>query len=117
MERAQIDVGEGNAVAALSVFVGTLALAAAPAGVLLSRYSALVTLRIGIAGGSAVAAALAILTLLLARHGRWRAARSVVSRGGHAARNGRLLGTLALCAGLAGGIALATDAVLTHFQQ
>ena len=117
MERAQTDVGEGNVIAALSVLAGALALLAAPAGVLASRYSNLVTLHTGIAAGAIAGGALAVLALLLARHGRWRAARSVVARGSGAARNGRLLGTLALAVAIAGAIALATNAVLTHFQQ
>jgi hypothetical protein len=117
MERAQIDTRGGNAAALLSVLLGILALAAGPAALVVQRYSTTLTLHVGIAIGGAAAGALAILTLVLARHGRLRAARNVNDAGAGAARNGRLLGTLALCIGIAAGIALATDAVLTHFQN
>jgi hypothetical protein len=117
MERAQIETSGGNAVAILSVVLGVLAFVAAPVAVLGQTYSSRFTLHAGIAIGGAVAGGLAILTLLLARHGRLRAERSIVDAGAGAARVGRTLGTLALCIGIAAGIALATDAVLRHFQQ
>ena len=97
--------------------LGAIALVAAPAAVFAQQYSTRITLHAGIAIGGAVAGALAILTLLLARHGRLRAERSISGAGAGAARTGRMLGTLALCVGIAAGIALATDAVLRHFQQ
>jgi hypothetical protein len=115
VERATIERGGGNAVATLSAVLGVLALAAGPAGLVAARVTAL-TLHEGIAVGGAVAAALGIFTLLLARRGRLRAERSIAASGAGASRTGRLLGTLALCIGLAAGIALATNAVLVHFQ-
>jgi hypothetical protein len=115
VERATIERSGGNAVATLSALVGVLALAAGPAGLVAARMTSL-TLHEGIAIGGAAAAALGIVTLVLARRGRFRAQRSVAATGTGAARAGRLLGTLALCAGIAGGIALATNAVLVHFQ-
>jgi hypothetical protein len=117
MERAHIETTRGNATASLSAFVGALALAAGPAGLLAARFSTKVSLHIGIAVGGGAAALLAILALLLARHGRLRAERNISGAGAGSARAGRTLGTLALCIGIAAGIALLTDAVLTHFRQ
>jgi len=102
-------------VATLSAVVGVLALATGPAGLVAARVTAL-TLHEGIAIGGSSSAALGIVTLLLARRGRLRSERSVAATGSGAARAGRLLGTLALCIGIAAGIALATNAVLVHFQ-
>jgi hypothetical protein len=115
VERATIERTGGNAVATLSAAAGVLALLAGPAGLVAARVTA-VTLHEGIAIGGAAAAALGILTLLLARRGRLRSERSVAATGAGSARAGRLLGTLALCIGIAAGIALATNAVLVHFQ-
>jgi hypothetical protein len=116
MERAQIQTSGGNPVATLSALLGVLALLAAPAAVLGQAYSTPITLHVGIAIGGAASGALSILTLVLARHGRLRAARNLYNAGAGAARTGRVLGTLALCISIAAAIALATDAVLRHFQ-
>ena len=59
----------------------------------------------------------ALLALVLARRGRLRAERSITAAGRGTAALGRFLGTLAICVGIAAGIALGTDAALTHFQQ
>jgi hypothetical protein len=117
MERAQIVTDRPNLVAKASVVAGTLALVAGPAGVLVSQHSQAISLHLGIAGGGGAAAVLALLTLVLARRGHLRAGRSIDASGARAASGGRLLGTLALCIGIAAGIALATDAFLTHFQN
>ncbi|MDX6504966.1 MAG: hypothetical protein QOE29_2091 [Gaiellaceae bacterium] len=117
MERAQIDTSGGNAPATLSALLGVLALAAGPAALVVQRLSLTITLHAGIAIGGAAAGALAILTLLVARHGRLRAERNIDDTGAGAARAGRRLGTLALCVAIAAGIALGTDAVLIHFQN
>jgi hypothetical protein len=117
MERAQIQTSGGNAIAACSAVLGVLALVAAPGAILGQSYSTRFTLHAGVAIGGAAAVLLGILTLLLARHGRLRAERSIVDTGAGAARAGRMLGALALCVGIAAGIALATDAFLRHFQH
>jgi hypothetical protein len=116
MERAQIQTSGRNLLATLSALLGLLALAAVPAAVLGQVYSERVTLHAGLAIGGAAGTVLAILTLLLARHGRLRAQRNILDAGASAARTGRILGTLALCVAIAAAIALATDAVLRHFQ-
>jgi hypothetical protein len=116
MERAQIQTSGGNPVATLSALFGVLALLAAPAAVLGQAYSTRITLHVGIAIGGAVAGALSIVTLFLARHGRLRAGRNLHDAGAGTARAGRVLGVLALCISIAAAIALATDAVLRHFQ-
>jgi hypothetical protein len=117
MERAQIDTSGGNAAAATSVVLGVLALVAGPAAVVAQRYSRTITLHAGLAIGGVAAAALAILTLLVARHGRLRAERNIAAVGAGAARTGRFLGTLALCVAIAAGIALATEAVFRHLGE
>src|SRR5436305_9251047 len=106
MERAHIDTTPSNATASLAAFTGVLAVVAGPAGLLAARFSTKVSLHIGIAVGGGAAVLLAILTLLLARRGRLRAERNIGAAGAGAARTARTLGTLALCIGIAAGIAL-----------
>jgi hypothetical protein len=117
MERAQIERTGGNPAATLSILFGALGLLAAPAGLVAAQESEAVTLRWGIAGGGILAILIGVLALTLARRGRLRADRSIAATGRGAASLGRLLGTLAICVGIAAAIALGTDAALTHFQQ
>jgi hypothetical protein len=117
MERAHIERAGGNAFATLSVFAGALGLLAAPAGLVVAQEAEAVTLRWGIAGGGVAAILFGLLALVLARRGRLRADRSITATGRGTAALGRFLGTLAICVGIAAGIALGTDAALTHFQQ
>jgi hypothetical protein len=117
MERAHIERAGGNPAATLSVFVGALGLLAAPIGLLVAQESEAVTLRWGIAGGGVAAVLIGVVALVLARRGRLRADRSITAAGRGAASVGRLLGTLAICVGIAAAIALGTDAALTHFQE
>jgi hypothetical protein len=116
VERIQIETGGGNATATLAAIVGLLALAAGPVAFAVQRYSQQVTLHVAIAAGGAAAAGLGILALLLARRGRLRAQRNVLDAGAGAARFGRVVGTLALCVGIAAGIALATEVAFRHFE-
>jgi hypothetical protein len=117
MERAHSERAGGNPAAALSVLFGALGLLAAPAGLVAAQESEAVTLRWGIAGGGLLAILIGVLALTLARRGRIRADRSIAGAGRGAASLGRLLGTLAVCVGIAAAIALGTDAALTHFQE
>jgi hypothetical protein len=117
VERVSTDTSGGNAIAALSVVVGVLALAAAPAALVACRYSAVLTLHRGVAAGGALSGLLGIAALACARRGRFRAARSVAAVGAATARNGRLLGTLAVCVAIAAAIALGTDTILTYVKH
>jgi hypothetical protein len=117
MERAHIDTGEGNVSAVLSVVFAVLGLLAVPAGVIVAQQSQQVTLRWGIAGGGLLAIAFSLVALLLARRGRLRAQRNISHSGAGASKAGRIVGTFALCAGIAAAIALVTDKLLTHFQH
>jgi hypothetical protein len=117
MERAHSERAGGNPAATLSVLFGALGLLAAPAGLVAAQESEAVTLRWGIAGGGLLAILIGVLALSLARRGRIRADRSIAGAGRGAASLGRLLGTLAVCVGIAAAIALGTDAALTHFQE
>jgi hypothetical protein len=116
VERVGIDAGGGNAVAAFSVVLGLLGVLAGPAAVVASKYSDVLTLHRAVALGGALAGLLGLLALTCARHGRFRAGRSVAGTGARAASRGRLLGTVALAVALAAAIALGTDAFVTHFQ-
>jgi hypothetical protein len=117
MEGAHTERAGGNFVATLSVLVGSLGLLAAPAGLVVAQQAQAVTLRWGIAGGGLAAVILGSVALVLARRGRLRAERTVAGTGRGAASLGRFLGTLAVCVGIAAGIALATDKLLTYFQD
>jgi hypothetical protein len=117
MERAQIERAGGNVAATLSVLFGALGLLAAPAGLVVAQVSDAVTLRWGIAGGGLAAILIGLLARTLARRGHLRADRSIAASGRGAATAGRLLGTLAVCVGIAAAIALGTDAALTHYQE
>jgi hypothetical protein len=117
VERVQIQTNGGNGAAKTAIVVGLVGLAAVPVALVAADYSGVVTRHVAIAIGGAAGSLLGILTLLLARHGRLRAAGSIAAQGSGAARTGRLLGALAFCVGIAAGIALATDALLTHFQK
>src|SRR3954453_11722376 len=117
MEGAHIERAGGNLAATFSFFVGGLGLLAAPVGLVVAQESEAVTLRWGIAGGGVAAILIGSVALVLARRGRVRADRSITAARRGAAGVGRLLGTLAICVGIAAAIALGTDAALTHFQE
>lgn len=85
--------------------VGVLSLLAIPAGVAAARQSEAITL-INSAGTVALAAALGVYALLLARRARERAVLTLGRAGGErAARLGRALGLLGICAGSTGALA------------
>ena len=85
--------------------VGVLSLLAIPAGVFAARQSEAITL-VNSAGTVALAAALGVYALLLAGRARERVTFTLGrARGEGAARVGRLLGLLGICAGLTGALA------------
>jgi hypothetical protein len=98
------------------VLVGLLAVAAVPAGVALSWYSKRITLINEAYGSIPAGLVLGASGLLLARRGRdlavWTLGRS---GGAGAARAGRLLSALGVCAALTAGLALGFYGLLTLF--
>ena len=104
-----------NWYARLSVVVGLLTLAVAPAAVYASNRSERVTLIQAVAA-TAASGVLALLALLLSRRGRLYAERTLGRAGGEGlARLGRVLGVIGLCIACAAGIALAFYVLLQVF--
>src|SRR5438876_1033313 len=80
-----------------AVWVGLASVAAVPAGILLARYTAAVTL-LDSSGSVLVAAGLGVSAIVLARRGREHLERTLGRAGGGAAAGvGRALGVLGLC--------------------
>jgi hypothetical protein len=107
-----------NPRATASVLVGLLALAAVPAGVVLSGYSAQVTLINSAFVSVPVAILLGLYAIVLARRGRETVERTLGrSGGGLAVRFGRVLGVAGLCVGVTAGMALGFYGLLALFAQ
>jgi hypothetical protein len=104
-----------NWYARFSVVFGVLTLAVGPAAIVASRRIPGATL-IDATGAIAASGVLALLTLLLARHGRLYAGRSLGRASApRLVRTGRALGLIGLCLSLAACIALAFFVVLRVF--
>jgi hypothetical protein len=106
-----------NRRATASVVLGLLAVLAIPAGVVLSYYSATVTLV-----ESSSAAGLAILfglyAIVQSRRGRETFARTIGRSGGQgAARAGKILGAIGLCMGITAGLAVGFYGLLRLFAK
>jgi hypothetical protein len=107
-----------NPRATASVLAGLPALAAVPAGVVLSRYSPQVTLINSAFVSVPAAILLGLYAIVLARRGRETVERTLGrSGGGAAARFGRVLGVAGLCVGITAGMALGFYGLLTLFAQ
>jgi hypothetical protein len=89
-----------------AIFFGILAVAAIPAGIVISWRRTGVTLLEGIEGGVAAAFLLALLAIYAARRGRIRVEKSLNRRGARLVRAGRMLAWTGLYLAAAGGIAL-----------
>ena len=101
-----------------SVGVGLLAVLAVPAGVVLARYSHRVTLINSGYGSIPIGLLLGLSAAVLARRGREHAAWTLGRSGGEAAaRAGRILGALGLCAGLTAALAIGFYGLLTLFAS
>jgi hypothetical protein len=98
------------------VLVAALAVLAVPAGVALSWKSHRVTLINSAYGSIPAGLLLGVCALVLARHARAQAVWTLGRSGGEgAARAGRLLAVLAICAALTAGLALGFYGLLTLF--
>jgi hypothetical protein len=107
----------GNPYAAGSVVLGLAAAAAVPAGVVLSYYSATVTL-VESTSSAGLAIGFGLWSILLARRGRETIVRTIGRSGGEAAaRAGRLLGWCGLCLGITTGLAVGFYGLLTLFAK
>jgi hypothetical protein len=89
-----------------AVLFGILAVAAIPAGIVISWQRTGVTLLEGIEAGVAAAFLLALLAIYSARRGRIRVEKSVNRRGARLVRTGRMLAWTGLYLAAAGGVAL-----------
>jgi hypothetical protein len=89
-----------------AVLFGILAVAAIPAGIVVSWRRTGVTLLDGIEGGVAAAFVLGLLAIFAARRGRIRVEKSLSRRGARLVRAGRVLAWTGLYLAAAGGIAL-----------
>jgi hypothetical protein len=106
-----------NPRAAASVVFGIAAVLAIPAGVVLSWYSATVTL-VESSSSAGLAIVFGVYSIVLSRRGHDTFARTIGRAGGHgAARAGRLLGALGLCMGLTAGLAVGFYGLLTVFVK
>jgi hypothetical protein len=106
----------GNPRAAFSVVVGLLSVLAVPLGVILSRYSVLITLVNSGAGSIPAAVLLGAYAIVLARRGREQVQRTLGRSGGQVyARLGRGLGILGICLGATGAIAIGFYGLLSLF--
>ena len=106
-----------NSHATSSVVLGLLAVLAIPAGVVLSWYSATVTL-VESSGSAGLAIIFGLYSILLSRRGRDVFAGTIGRSGGdRAARAGRLLGGLGLCMGITAGLAVGFYGLLTVFVK
>jgi hypothetical protein len=107
----------GNPRAAASVVFGLLAVLAIPAGVVLSYYSATVTL-VESSSSAGLAIVFGLYSIVLSRRGQDVFARTIGRSGGdRAARAGKLLGALALCMGITAGLAVGFYGLLTVFVK
>jgi ABC-type dipeptide/oligopeptide/nickel transport system permease subunit len=107
----------GNAPAAASVVLGLLAVLAIPAGVVLSYYSATVTL-IESSSSAGLAIIFGLYSIVLSRRGRDVFARTIGRSGGdRAARAGKLLGVLGLCMGITAGLSVGFYGLLILFVK
>jgi hypothetical protein len=102
-----------NPRASASVWVGLASVAAVPAGILLARYTAAVTL-LDSSGSVLVAAGLAVSAIVLARRGREHLQRTLGRAGGGAAAGvGRALGVLGLCIAITAALSLGVFGLLS----
>jgi hypothetical protein len=116
--RSNSALHRGNPRALASVAVGLLGVAAVPAGVALSWYSGPVTLINSAYGSIPVGLLLGISAFVLAKRGREQALWTLGRSGGEvAARTGRFLGALAICAALTAALALGFYGLLTLFAS
>jgi hypothetical protein len=108
----------GNPRATASVVVGLLSLAAAPAGVLLARYSTQVTLVVAGLVAAPLGILLGVYAVVLARRGRETLVRTLGrSGGGRPARAGKALGVAGLCLSVTAALALAFYGLLVVFAE
>ena len=107
----------GNPRAAASVVFGLTSVLAIPAGVVVSYYSATVTL-VESSSSAGLAIIFGLYSILLSRRGRDVFDRTIGRSGGdRAARAGRLLGGLGLCMGITAGLAVGFYGLLTVFVK
>jgi hypothetical protein len=107
-----------NPRATASVLVGLLAVAAVPAGVVLSGYSTKVTLINSAYVSVPASILLGLYAIVLARRGRETRERTLGRSGGRVTvRLGRILGIAGLCVGITAGMALGFYGLLTLFAQ
>jgi hypothetical protein len=106
-----------NSCATASVILGLLAVLAIPAGVVLSWYSATVTL-VESSSSAGLAIIFGTYSIVLSRRGLEVFARTIGRSGGvRAARAGKLLGALGLCMGITAGLAVGFYGLLTVFVK
>jgi hypothetical protein len=106
-----------NSRATTSVILGLLAVLAIPAGVVLSWYSATVTL-VESSSSAGLAIIFGTYSIVLSRRGLEVFARTIGRSGGvRAARAGKLLGALGLCMGITAGLAVGFYGLLTVFVK
>jgi hypothetical protein len=106
-----------NPRAAASVVLGLTSVLAIPAGVVLSYYSATVTL-VESSSSAGLAIIFGLYAIALSRRGRETFARTIGRSGGiTAVRAGKLLGALGLCMGISAGLAVGFYGLLTIFAK
>jgi hypothetical protein len=106
-----------NSRATASVLFGLLAVLAIPAGIVLSWYSATVTL-VESSSSAGLAIVFGLYSIVLSRRGRDMFTRTIGRSGGSgAARAGKLLGAIGLCMGITAGIAVGFYGLLTVFAK
>jgi hypothetical protein len=106
-----------NTRATASIVVGIAAVAIVPAAIVASRFFDELTL-VRACASAALAAALGLFAIALARRGRETAQRTLGRSGGEsAARVGRWLGVIALWLAATTGLALAFYGLLTLFAD
>ena len=99
------------------MILGLLAVLAIPAGVVLSWYSATVTL-VESSSSAGLAVIFGVAAIVFARRGRDVFARTIGRAGGdRAARVGKLLGALGLCMGITAGLAVGFYGLLIVFVK
>jgi ABC-type dipeptide/oligopeptide/nickel transport system permease subunit len=109
--------GVRNSRATASVILGLLAVLAIPAGVVLSWYSATVTL-VESSSSAGLAIIFGVASIVFSRRGRDVFARTIGRSGGdRAARAGKLLGALGLCMGITAGLAVGFYGLLIVFVK
>jgi len=115
--RSSSPARDGNRRAAASVVLGLLAVLAIPAGVVLSYYSATVTL-VESSSSAGLAIIFGLVAIVQSRRGREVFTRTIGRSGGAgAARAGKLLGALGLCMGITAGLAVGFYGLLTIFAK